>query len=253
MIEIDNLTVGHGSNTLLRGVSCRLENSQAIALLGRNGAGKSSLLRVMAGMDRPQGGKVMIDGRQVSAMKPHELSKAVSFVTTDRVRIANLNCRDVVALGRAPYTNWVGRMSDHDYAVVEHSLALVGMSDYARRTMDTMSDGECQRVMIARALAQDTDTILLDEPTSFLDLPNRYELVSLLTRMAHQQDKCVLFSTHELDIALLLCDTVMLIDSRQLITLPTDKMIEDPRLRQAFDTKGFDMAAYLKSFSQHKR
>ena len=104
-------------------------------------------------------------------------------------RIANLACEDVVALGRAPYTNWIGRMQQADRDIVSRSLSLVGMSSFARKTMDRMSDGECQRILIARALAQDTPVILLDEPTAFLDLPNRYELASLLRRLAHEEGK----------------------------------------------------------------
>ncbi len=248
MIEIRDLTIGYGGRVLLDNVSCKLSNGQAAALVGRNGAGKSSLLRVLSGMDKPLSGEVLIGGRLLAGMKRSELSRSVSLVTTERVRIPNMFCRDVVALGRAPYTNWVGRLSDADHAAVEKSLELVGMQQYARRAMDTLSDGECQRIMIARALAQDTDTILLDEPTSFLDLPNRYELVSLLVAMAHSQNKCVLFSTHELGIALMLCDTVMLIDDCQLIAKPKEAMLRDDRLRQAFGSDDFDVAEYLAAF-----
>ena len=126
-----------------------------------------------------------------------------------------------VALGRPPYTNWIGRVQEQDKAIVERSLELVGMAAFAGKTMDRMSDGECQRVMIARALAQDTPIILLDEPTSFLDLPNRYELCTLLRRLAHDHRKCILFSTHELDIALSLCDSIALIDPPRA-ALPSD-------------------------------
>ena len=157
-------------------------------------------------------------------LPPQQLATTVSFVTTERVRIPNLRCEDVVALGRAPYTNWIGRVQEQDKAIVERSLELVGMAAFAGKTMDRMSDGECQRVMIARALAQDTPIILLDEPTSFLDLPNRYELCTLLRRLAHDHRKCILFSTHELDIALSLCDSIALIDPPVLRYLPTPDM-----------------------------
>ena len=121
-----------------------------------------------------------------------------------------------MAIGRAPYTNWIGRMQKADTEIVMRSLASVGMEDYAERTMDKMSDGECQRIMIARALgAGSTPIILLDEPTSFLDMPNRYELCTLLARLAHEENKCILFSTHELDIALSLADAIALIDPPQ--------------------------------------
>ena len=137
-----------------------------------------------------------------------KLARNISFVTTDKVRIANLRCKDVVALGRAPYTNWIGQLQPEDQKRVDEAMQLVGMSGYAEKTMDKMSDGECQRIMIARALAQDTPVILLDEPTAFLDLPNRYELCLLLKKLAQEEKKCVLFSTHDLDIALSLCDSI---------------------------------------------
>lgn len=164
------------------------------------------------------------NGHSLETLSPQQLATTVSFVTTERVRIPNLRCEDVVALGRAPYTNWIGRVQEQDKAIVERSLELVGMAAFAGKTMDRMSDGECQRVMIARALAQDTPIILLDEPTSFLDLPNRYELCTLLRRLAHDHRKCILFSTHELDIALSLCDSIALIDPPVLRYLPTPDM-----------------------------
>ena len=185
---------------------------------------------------------MLLDGRDLDRIAPPQLAATVAFVTTERVRIANLRCRDVVALGRAPYTNWIGRMQAEDAAVVARALAAVGMEGYAGRTMDTMSDGECQRVMIARALAQQTPIILLDEPTSFLDLPNRYELCTLLRHLARDEGKCILFSTHELDIALALCDSVALIDPPHLHHLPTEEMVRSGHIERLFGSAavGFD-------------
>ncbi len=133
-------------------------------------------------------------------------------------------------------------MQAEDAAVVARTLAAVGMDGYAGRTMDTMSDGECQRVMIARALAQQTPIILLDEPTSFLDLPNRYELCTLLRHLARDEGKCILFSTHELDIALALCDSVALIDPPHLHHLPTEEMVRSGHIERLFGSAvvGFD-------------
>lgn len=246
MISIQNVTLGYGERILLDNVSAEVEGGRIIALLGRNGAGKSTLLRTLSGMSRPVSGKVLLEGRDVAAMKPVELARTVSLVNTERVRVPNLFCKDVVALGRAPYTNWVGRMSDRDYGIVQHSLELVGMSSYASKTMDCMSDGECQRIMIARALAQDTDIILLDEPTSFLDLPNRYELVSLLRDMAHRENKCILFSTHELDIAMSLCDFIMLIDNPFMYCDTAEGMKKSGLIGKAFRTPGFDFDSFVR-------
>lgn len=233
-IRLDHIALSYGSHTLLEDVSASFGQGELTALIGRNGTGKSTLLRALAGLGSVSAGKIELCGRPLSALTPHERATTVGFVTTDRVRIANLACEDVVALGRAPYTNWIGRMQEADRAVVERSLELVGMSGFARKTMDRMSDGECQRVMIARALAQDTPVILLDEPTAFLDLPNRYELAGLLRRLAHEEDKCILFSTHDLDIALSLCDAVALIDTPQLHLLPADGMIRSGLIERLF-------------------
>lgn len=222
--RLNDLTIGYGHRILLQHASATIPAGELVALVGRNGTGKSTLLRAIAGLGERLGGEIRLDGHSLETLSPQQLATTVSFVTTERVRIPNLRCEDVVALGRAPYTNWIGRVQEQDKAIVERSLELVGMAAFAGKTMDRMSDGECQRVMIARALAQDTPIILLDEPTSFLDLPNRYELCTLLRRLAHDHRKCILFSTHELDIALSLCDSIALIDPPVLRYLPTPDM-----------------------------
>lgn len=234
MIELKELTLGYGQRTLLEMVNARMTSGQLIALLGRNGAGKSTLLRAMMGLEKPQSGEIILQGKKITSLKPEKLARNISFVTTDKVRIANLRCKDVVSMGRAPYTNWIGQLRPEDEMRVDTAIQLVGMSAYAEKTMDKMSDGECQRIMIARALAQDTPVILLDEPTAFLDLPNRYELCLLLKRLAQEEDKCILFSTHDLDIALSLCDSIMLIDNPHMYTLPTPEMVASGHIERLF-------------------
>ena len=236
MIRFDNIRLGYGSRTLIENLSAELHHGQLTALVGRNGTGKSTLLRAIAQLGETLGGDILLDGRSLKRLSPSDMASLVAFVTTDKVRIANLRCRDVVALGRAPYTNWIGRMQQQDKDIVEQSLAAVGMADYADKTMDRMSDGECQRIMIARALAQQTPIILLDEPTAFLDMPNRYELCTLLRRLAHEEQKCILFSTHELDIALSLCDAIALIAPPELHILPTDEMVRSGHIERLFTT-----------------
>lgn len=244
MIRIEHLTLGYGRRTLLSDVSAAIPAGSLTALLGRNGTGKSTLLRALVGLGPRRGGTIRLDGRALDGLTPRRLAECAALVTTERVRIPDLRCRDVVALGRAPYTDWIGRLRGEDAAAVDRALAQVGMADYADRTMDRMSDGECQRVMIARALAQQTPIVLLDEPTSFLDLPNRYELCTLLSRLAREEGKCILFSTHELDIALALCDSVALIDPPALHHLPTAEMVRSGHIERLFsnDAVRFDAA-----------
>lgn len=234
MIRFDNLTLGYGSRTLIESLSAEVKGGELTALVGRNGTGKSTLLRAIVGLGERQSGDILLNGTPIERLSAAERATTVALVTTDKVRIANLRCRDVVALGRAPYTNWIGRMQKQDEQIVMDSMELVGMSSYADKTMDRMSDGECQRIMIARALAQQTPIILLDEPTAFLDMPNRYELCSLLQRLSHEQQKCILFSTHELDIALELCDSIALIAPPQLHLLPTEEMVKSGHIERLF-------------------
>ncbi len=237
MIRLENISLGYAERPLLERVSTSFEVGRLTALIGRNGSGKSTLLRALAGLGPYTEGVIRIGEEPIEQLDSHTRSMRIAFVTTERVRIANLRCRDVVALGRAPYTNWIGRMQEEDTHVVEAALEAVGMSAFIDRTMDRMSDGECQRVMIARALAQQTPVILLDEPTSFLDLPNRYELCRLLSRLAHEEQKCILFSTHELEIARSLCDSIALVDNPRLHHLPTDEMVRSGLIERIFDLR----------------
>ena len=233
-ISLRHITLAYGRRTRRGGVPGGSAPQSLTALIGRSGTGRSPLLGAVAGLNPAAKGEVRLCGRTLAELTPTQRAATVSFVTTERVRIANLACEDVVALGRAPYTNWIGRLREEDRQIVHRALEQVGMGAFARKTMDRMSDGECQRVMIARALAQDTPVILLDEPTAFLDLPNRYELAVLLRRLAHEERKCILFSTHDLDIALSLCDAVALIDTPQLHLLPADEMIRSGCIERLF-------------------
>lgn len=234
MIRLENISLGYGARTLIEGATAHFEAGTLTALIGRNGAGKSTLLRALAGLEPLQAGAITIDGRSIAELDGTEAARRVAFVATDKVRIANLPCEDLVALGRAPYTNWIGRLQAIDREIVADALAKVGMSEFAHKTMDRMSDGECQRVMIARALAQQTPVILLDEPTAFLDMPNRYELCRLLQRLAHDEQKAILFSTHELDIATKMCDSIALIDTPKLLHQPAAEMVASGAIERLF-------------------
>ena len=237
ILSAEHLSKSYTLKKLLTDVTIYIGEHDRIGVVGVNGTGKSTLLRAIAGLNRRYAGRILLDGHNAADMRVAERARTLAFVTTERTRIANLKCEDVVAIGRAPYTNWIGRMQKADTEIVMRSLASVGMEDYAERTMDRMSDGECQRIMIARALAQSTPIILLDEPTSFLDMPNRYELCSLLARLAHNEGKCILFSTHELDIALSLSDRIALIDTPGLHCMPTEEMRRSGYIERLFSNQ----------------
>lgn len=236
MIELRNVTLAFGKRRLIESATTHFERGKMVALLGRNGTGKSTLLRAIASLGTVQGGNILIEGQPLEELSNNELSHLVAFVNTERIDIEALTARELVSIGRSPYTDWSGRLKASDHAIVERSMDIAGISHLAERHVETLSDGEYQRVMIARALAQDTPTILLDEPTSFLDLPNRYELCTLLGRLAHDEGKCVIFSTHELDIALALADSIALVDTPRLVHLATNEMIAAGHIERLFDS-----------------
>ena len=216
MIRLDNISLSYGSRTILREVSLHLQAGELCALVGRNGAGKSTLLRALTSND-----KTIIDGHPRGDLSPELLARSVAIVTTERIRIENLRVEELVAMGRAPYTNWVGHLQDIDREIVAKAIEAVGMSSFVGRDTASLSDGELQRVMIARAIAQQTPIILLDEPTAFLDIPTRFEVCRLLADLAHNEGKTVLFSTHDIDAAIPVCDSFAIIEHETLRQLPT--------------------------------
>ncbi|MBQ8853585.1 MAG: ABC transporter ATP-binding protein [Alistipes sp.] len=216
MITLNNLTLAYQQKCLLRSANVTFGSGTLTALVGRNGAGKSTLLRAIAAIDNPAEGSVLLKGENLHKLNAEQRAKLISFVSTQRVRIANMLCQDVVAIGRAPYTNWLGSMQPQDKLLVSNALEAVGMSDFARRAIDTLSDGECQRIMIARALAQQTPVIVLDEPTAFLDIPTRFEICRLLSDLAKSSGKTIIFSTHDIDAAMPVCDTFAILENATL-------------------------------------
>lgn len=234
MIKLSDITLAFGHRELIAHASTEFTRGNLIALLGRNGTGKSTLLRAIAALGSVQGGTIEIDGRPIGTLSSTELARNIAFVNTERIEVEAMTAYELVAIGRSPYTDWMGRLTDDDHSIINKSLRMAGVESLANRKVDTLSDGECQRVMIARALAQQTPIILLDEPTAFLDLPNRYELCTLLAELAHTSNRCIIFSTHELDIALTLADSIALVDTPHLTHLQTEDMIASGNIERLF-------------------
>lgn len=234
MLELKDITATYRHKTIFRNISATFAKGSTTALLGRNGAGKSTLLKIIAGLKECHTGEVRIDGRDIASIKNSEKARLISCVTTERVRVQNLNCKDIVALGRAPYTGWTGRTGKEDEEIIMQAMQTTGTLQYASTPIDQLSDGEQQRVMIARALAQDTNIMLLDEPTAFLDLPNRYAATALLKKIAKEKDKTVLFSTHDLDIAMKTCDNIAVLTPTRLYKFEAQKITEAELLNVLF-------------------
>ena len=206
---LQSLSIGYSHKVIAADINAQIKGGELTCLIGRNGTGKSTLMRTLAGFLKPLGGSALLDGRDVSRLSPAERSHLISVVLTDRVDIDGMRVKDLVSVGRQPYTGFFGKMSSDDEEVVNKAIADVGMTDFAGRQVNSLSDGERQKVMIAKALAQQTPVILLDEPTAFLDYPSKKEMFQMLSQLCHEQGKAALVSTHDLDIALPIADSVI--------------------------------------------
>ena len=193
------------------GLQLALRAGELVCLLGPNGAGKSTLLRTLAGLQPPLAGHIWLEGEELGQLSAQALARRLSIVLTERVDVGNLSAWGLVALGRHPYTDWTGRLSPQDRAVVEWAIQAVGATELAPRLVSELSDGERQKVMIARALAQEPRLMLLDEPTAFLDLPRRVEIMGMLRVLAQETRRAILLSTHDLDLALRSADRIWLL------------------------------------------
>lgn len=217
VLEISGLTIGYRQGrretVVAADLSLQLRRGELVCLLGPNGAGKSTLMRTVAGMQPALAGVVRLNGEKVSDLSAQERARQLSIVLTERTVTGNLPARELVALGRYPHTDWVGRLTDRDAVVIGWALEAVGATDLAERSVLELSDGERQKVMIARALAQEPALMLLDEPTAYLDLPRRVEIMSTLRTLAHEAGRAVLLSTHDLDLALRSADRLWLLSS----------------------------------------
>ena len=216
-ISTNNLTIGYDHHVVQRDLKFELHPGEMVCMLGPNGCGKSTLLRTLAGLQPALSGTFSTStlNSQLSTL-PH-----IALVLTERLSLDNTTVHDVVAMGRYPYTSFLGGLSTTDEQIIEQSLADVGLSNSAHTFFNDHSDGEKQRTLIAKALAQETPIILLDEPTAHLDLPNRIRVLQLLRRVAREQNKTILISTHELDLAIKLSDRIMLMTPQQGIQLDT--------------------------------
>lgn len=215
-LSLDRLSVGYRTRSSrtsfeLSGIDATVERGRMVCLLGPNGSGKSTLLRTVAGFQSPLAGEILFDGKPSARFTENERARFVSVVLTEHVDSGMLDARDLVSLGRYPYTAWSGGLSDSDRKVVDWALDVVDALDLAARTVMNLSDGERQKVMIARALAQEPRLIVLDEPTAFLDLPRKVEMMKLLGGLARETNCSVLLSTHEIEMARSLADRLWLI------------------------------------------
>ncbi len=222
-LEIEDLSIGYRRNIVQEHLQLRAGEGELICLLGTNGCGKSTLLRTIAGLQPLCGGRILLCGRDVQGLSSQELARLLALVLTERTALANTDVTDIVGMGRYPYSNLLGGMSARDMAQIEYAIAQSDLSGLRDRCFNSLSDGEKQRVLLAKAIAQETPIVLLDEPTAHLDLPGRYKTFALLQEMAHKQGKTVVVSTHDLDLALQRADKLWLMKQHGGIVEGTPK------------------------------
>ena len=236
--ETRDLSIGYQNRrrviTVLDNLSLRAHRGELVALIGRNGTGKSTLLRTLVGLQPPLRGTIILDGRTLHETGSSEMPRLVSFASTEPMTVHNIRVRDVVSLGRFPHTNWIGTLTVADSRAVYSALEATGITALAERSIDSISDGERQRTLIARSLAQDTGLMVMDEPTAFLDLPARYATVSLLRRVTRESGKCVIYSTHDLDTAINEADRIWLMTEEGVSEGAPEDLMLTGRLARAF-------------------
>lgn len=216
-----------------------LQAGQLVCLIGPNGAGKSTLLRTLAGMQKPLAGRVLLGADELHALNAQEMARRMSVVLTEHPAPGLLTGHQLIALGRHPYTDWLGRLSAEDESHVEEAIHLVGAQSFAERPVAELSDGQRQKIFVARAVAQDTPLMLLDEPTAYLDLPRRVELMRLLKHLAHHTGRAILLSTHDLDLALRSADQMWLMSANNsLQTGIPETLVLSGAFEQVFQGEG---------------
>ncbi|WP_449031002.1 ABC transporter ATP-binding protein [Prevotella melaninogenica] len=210
VINLSQLSVGYSlSHPVISDINLELRSGQLACLIGENGIGKSTLLKTLTGFLPKLKGSLLLGDRDIDSFSQRELARQVSIVLTQKPDVQNLTIEEIIGLGRSPYTGFFGRLRAEDRKVVDDAIATMGIEKLRGRMIQTLSDGERQKVMIAKALAQETPIILLDEPTAFLDFPSKAETFQSLQRMAHERDKLILLSTHDLELAVRFADSLL--------------------------------------------
>ena len=219
-VILQHLSIGYTvkgqQHVVAADLNAAIHSGQLTCLLGRNGVGKSTLLRTLAAFQPSLAGGIIIKGRNLSDYTDKELSRQIGIVLTEKPQVQNMTVTEMVAMGRAPYTGFWGVLEEEDEQIVRDAIQLTGIEPLQQRMIQTLSDGERQKVMIAKALAQQTPIIYLDEPTAFLDFPSKVETMQLLHRLAAEEQKTIFLSTHDVELALQLADCLWLMEPEGL-------------------------------------
>jgi iron complex transport system ATP-binding protein len=253
ILSLDALKIGYVSGKqekiLLPPLNTSANKGELIAVIGRNGIGKSTLLRTLTGLQPSLGGGIYYEGKNILDYSRMDLAQKVGYISTEIIKVSNMSVYDLVALGRFPHTNWIGKIDAKNHEVILDAIVKTGMSAFCRRLVSELSDGERQRAMIARILAQDTGIMVMDEPTAFLDIGSKYEILHLMHILSRENEKTIIFSTHDLQMAISQSDKIWLIlDDRLIEGAPEDLMIEKA-FDNLFDSSPVQFNSELGTFS----
>jgi len=227
-ITLEQLSVGYkGFPPVVSNINVEIKSGELTCLIGSNGIGKSTLLKTLTGFLPKLSGRLLLDGRDINMLSQRERAKYISIVLTYKSDVQNLSVTEMVGMGRMPYTGFWGKLNTNDQTIVAEAIEMVGIEHLKNRMIQTLSDGERQKVMIAKALAQQTPVILLDEPTSFLDFPSKVEMLQLLHRLAKETNKVVFLSTHDLELALRIADRLVELNKNGLQVVPAQQVKEE--------------------------
>lgn len=252
VLNSDNLTIGYAINKqksiIAKDINISLEKGKFVCLLGKNGIGKSTLLRTISKIQPALLGDLFIENKRIESYSAQVLAQKMSLVLTERIPESNLTVYELIALGRQPYTNWIGSITEHDEAYIQQAIEWVNIESLQLNKCDELSDGQLQKVMIARALAQNTEIIILDEPTAHLDIHHKVEVFNLLQSLVRDLGKTVITSTHEVQLALQLADTLWLMTEENFASGNTQVLIDNGRLEMLFSSDLVQFDSKTKQF-----
>ena len=213
-VVIKDLSIGYKNNIVASEINASIKQGELTCLLGSNGVGKSTLLKTLCGFLGKISGEITIMGKELDSYTPKELSSTLGIVLTDKCDVRNMSVREIIGMGRSPYTNFWGALSKEDYRIVDEAIEMIGIQNLKDRMVHTLSDGERQKTMIAKSLAQQTPVIMLDEPTAFLDFPSKVEIMQLLHKLTREAGKTIFLSTHDMELALQIADKIWIMDKK---------------------------------------
>lgn len=256
ILNTENLSIGYSSKkeslVIASNINIELHTSELIGLIGANGIGKSTLLRTLTNVQPGLSGIAYLNAKSIESYSNAELAKTLSLVLTEPVASKNLTVFELVALGRQPYTNWIGKLSENDLSIINNAIEQTAISAFRHKKCFELSDGQLQKVMIARALAQDTSLIILDEPTTHLDIYHKAYILNLLKKLTRETNKTILFSSHEIDLALQLCDKLIVMTDDSVSIDTPENHIENHNFDKLFPKDLISFDIQTKSFRVNK-